>query len=261
MTTILILCDLVLTRWTQHFSDIPVSPRQFMWYLRKSLQWRYNERDGVSNHQRLDCLLNRCSGADQRKHQSSSLLAFVRGIDRWPVNSPHKGPETRKMFPFDDVIEYVRMPKSTKTSRGLMQGINMEKSSQGCYKAIQICFCDSYHNKIIDIQNRLPYSKVVYPAIIVLFFMSNGSKSWCWKPLKLSFQINQIAFWSSPLIHTVALKGHHCRGFSLHYINFDLCEKNIMWLCIHNYLACIHNYLACIHNHLECLHNYLYMYT
>ena len=55
------------------------------------------------------------------------------------------------------------------TSRGLMQGINMEKSSQGCYKAVQICFCDSYHNKIIDIQNRLPYSKVVYPATIVLF--------------------------------------------------------------------------------------------
>ena len=27
----------------------------------------------------------------------------------------------------------------------------------------------SYHNNIIDIQNRLPYSKVVYPAIIVLF--------------------------------------------------------------------------------------------
>ena len=45
----------------------------------------------------------------------------------------------------------------------------MEKSSQGCYKAIQIGFCDSYHNYIIDIQNRLPYSKVVNPAIIVLF--------------------------------------------------------------------------------------------
>ena len=27
----------------------------------------------------------------------------------------------------------------------------------------------SYHNNIIDIQNRLPYSKVVYPAIIVIF--------------------------------------------------------------------------------------------
>ena len=45
-----------------------------------------------------------CSGADQRKHQSSALLVFVRGIHRWPVNSPHKGPVTRKMFPFDDVI-------------------------------------------------------------------------------------------------------------------------------------------------------------
>ena len=44
------------------------------------------------------------SGADQRRHQSSASLAFVRGIHRWPVNSPHKGPVTRKMFPFDDVI-------------------------------------------------------------------------------------------------------------------------------------------------------------
>ena len=39
------------------------------------------------------------SGADQIKHQSSVSLAFVRGIHRWPVSSPHKGPVTRKMFP------------------------------------------------------------------------------------------------------------------------------------------------------------------
>ena len=45
-----------------------------------------------------------CSGADQRKHQSSASLAFVRGIHRWPVNSLYKGPVTRKMFLFDDVI-------------------------------------------------------------------------------------------------------------------------------------------------------------
>ena len=44
------------------------------------------------------------SSADQRKHQSSASLAFVRGIHRGPVNSPHKWPVTRKMFPFDDVI-------------------------------------------------------------------------------------------------------------------------------------------------------------
>ena len=44
------------------------------------------------------------SDADQRKHQSPASLAFVRGIHRWPVNSPHKGPATWKMFPFDEGI-------------------------------------------------------------------------------------------------------------------------------------------------------------
>ena len=44
------------------------------------------------------------SDADQRKRQRSAPLPFVRGIHRGPVNSPHKWPVTRKMFPFDDVI-------------------------------------------------------------------------------------------------------------------------------------------------------------
>ena len=47
---------------------------------------------------------NVCSGADQRKYQSSASLAFVWGIHQWPVNFPNKWPVTRKMFPFDDVI-------------------------------------------------------------------------------------------------------------------------------------------------------------
>ena len=45
------------------------------------------------------------SDADQRKHQSSASLAFVWG----PVNSPHKWPVTRKMFPFDDVIMIISL--------------------------------------------------------------------------------------------------------------------------------------------------------
>ena len=50
------------------------------------------------------------SDADQRENQSSASLAFVRRIHRGPVNSPHKWPVTRKMFPFDDVImENVRV--------------------------------------------------------------------------------------------------------------------------------------------------------
>ena len=60
------------------------------------------------------------SGADQRKYQSSTSLAFVRGIRRWPGNSPHKGPVTRKMFPFDDVI--VQMSSRRMTVIQLMDG-------------------------------------------------------------------------------------------------------------------------------------------
>ena len=53
-----------------------------------TLQWRYTDRDRVSNHQPHVCLLNRLF----RKYQSSA--------SRWPANSPHKGPVTRKMFEF-----------------------------------------------------------------------------------------------------------------------------------------------------------------
>ena len=48
------------------------------------------------------------SGGDQRKYQSSASPAFVWGIHWWPVNSPHKWPVTRKMFPFDDVIMWYK---------------------------------------------------------------------------------------------------------------------------------------------------------
>ena len=63
------------------------------------------------------------SGADQRKHQSSASLAFMRGIHRWPVKSPHKGPVTRKTFLFDDVIMHLpiqKYPKRKETGASLI---------------------------------------------------------------------------------------------------------------------------------------------
>ena len=52
-----------------------------------------------------------CSGADQRQYQSFASLAFFRGIHRWTVNSPQKGPVWWKMCPFDDTILAMVYPK------------------------------------------------------------------------------------------------------------------------------------------------------
>ena len=68
--------------------------RQFIYSRHRityALPWRHNEGDGVSNYLRTDGLLNGLSGADHRNSP-------------WPADSPHKGPITRKMFQFDDVI-------------------------------------------------------------------------------------------------------------------------------------------------------------
>ena len=87
-------------------SDINPPP-----HWRFSLHWYHNECDDVSNHQPQECLLN-CSfrrRSHRRKHRSSASLVFVRGIPRWPMNSPSKRPVTRSMFPFDDVIMFREM--------------------------------------------------------------------------------------------------------------------------------------------------------
>ena len=90
--------------WCRHLMFSLMLAWTNFWENRRSLQWRHNGHDSVSNHQPHDCLLNRLFRRRSKKNQSSASLAFVRGIHRRPVNSPHKWPVTRKMFPFDDVI-------------------------------------------------------------------------------------------------------------------------------------------------------------
>ena len=70
--------------------------------ITRTLQWRHNARDGVSNHQPRHCLLNRLFRRRSKKTSKLSVTGLCAGDS--PVNSPHKGPVTRKMFPFGDVI-------------------------------------------------------------------------------------------------------------------------------------------------------------
>ena len=69
-----------------------------------ALRWRHNERDSVWNHQPHDCLLNGLFRRRSKKTSKLHVTGLCVGNSPGPVNSPHKGPVTRKMFPFDDVI-------------------------------------------------------------------------------------------------------------------------------------------------------------
>ena len=78
----------------------------------RTLQWRHNERDGISNHQPRDCLLNhlfRCRSKKtwklhDLKTSKLPVTGLCEGNSPVTVEFPNKGPVTRKMFPFDDVI-------------------------------------------------------------------------------------------------------------------------------------------------------------
>ena len=99
-------CSLGLSHWYGLTAVLYLNRNSYTHTWKDTLQWHHNKRDGISNHRHLACVLNHLfrASADQRKHQSSASLAIVRWIHWRPVNYPHKGPVTRKMFPFDDII-------------------------------------------------------------------------------------------------------------------------------------------------------------
>ena len=76
----------------------------YLQWIPRALQWRHNERNGVSNHQRLDYLLNCLFRLKSKKTSKVHVSGLCEGKHQWPVDSPHKRPVTRKMFPFGDVI-------------------------------------------------------------------------------------------------------------------------------------------------------------
>ena len=80
----------------------------------RSLQWRHNEHDSVSNHQPRDCLLNRLFGRRSKKTSKLRVTGLCAGNS---PDSPHKGPVTRKMFPFDNVIMFREQFKQVPTTR------------------------------------------------------------------------------------------------------------------------------------------------
>ena len=87
-----------ITYWKGYAATVTTPP----------LQWRHNESDCVTNHRRLDCLLNRLFRHILKKNIKVSrhwpLCMEMNGNSTVTVNSPHKGPVTRTTLPYDYVI-------------------------------------------------------------------------------------------------------------------------------------------------------------
>ena len=81
-----------------------MTPHKNIWEASYTLPWRHNDHDGVSNHQPHGCLFKRLFRRRSKKTSKLRVTGLCVGNSPGPVNSPHKGPVTRTMFPFDDVI-------------------------------------------------------------------------------------------------------------------------------------------------------------
>ena len=70
----------------------------------QALQWRQNGRDGVSNHQPHDCLLNRLFGRRSNKTSKLRVPGLCAGNSPGTGEFPAQRSSNAKIFPFDDVM-------------------------------------------------------------------------------------------------------------------------------------------------------------
>ena len=120
------------------------------------------------------------SGADQRKHQSSVLLAFVCGIHRWPVNSRTNGQLRGKCFHL--------MTSSCQTSIDVILLIRWKISeeamtdyaftSNNFYNINVVDFCGEDCIITIIFTVRVVVVKI-YSRDIIHYFSILRSHSWC----------------------------------------------------------------------------------
>ena len=93
-------CTRIQTNKKHTVISVSIAPKT-VW---NTLQWSHNERHGISNYQPHDCLLNHLFRRRWKTTSKFRVTGLCEGNSPGPVNSPHKGPVTRKMFPIDDVI-------------------------------------------------------------------------------------------------------------------------------------------------------------
>ena len=91
-------CGITCVRWAWYLNDAAEIKQK------GTLRWSRHESKGLSSHRRLDGLLNLLFRCRSKKTSKLRVTVLCEGNHRWTVDSPHKGPVRRTMFPFDDVI-------------------------------------------------------------------------------------------------------------------------------------------------------------
>ena len=144
--------------------------------------------------------LNVCSVADRRKHQSSMSLAFVRGIHRWQVNSPHKGPVTRKMFPFDDVIMEWK-------SFGEMGPRTLRQPNLRKVRRPTVPWKGRNESPLIDIHSSI---KAIHQSVIDIMDIHNSNMDAVF-PLTHN-RCEVVISWWSPLLPKISIYATKCES-------------------------------------------------
>ena len=117
-----------------------------------ALQWRHNKRDGVSNHLRPECLLNRLFRHRSKKTSKLRVTGLCEGNSPLTGEFPaHKGPVTWKMFPFDDVIIFTvrNFLNQHKTTTDIRQNMICTSILILCRRFMPTCFSGSYSLHIL----------------------------------------------------------------------------------------------------------------
>ena len=160
------------------------------------------------------------SGADQRKHQSSASLAFVRGIHRSPVNSPNTGPITRNIVAFDDVKLGVTLGKEWNSSlaKGECQSINPTK--QNTYIAIR---CRKSSSLTFYIRGIPLLQLLMHPVLPIIKWAPPTPRAAWWAMTTDRFDTNEPRNVSKELKRNFLYKTNWCSHtcYVTQYINIE----------------------------------------
>ena len=97
-----------LTSWYMGWSAMQLGQESQWWrHLGYTLQWRYNERGGVSYHQPHDCLLNRLFRRISKKTSKLCITGLCGGNSPVTSEFPAQRASDAEKFPFNDVIMIV----------------------------------------------------------------------------------------------------------------------------------------------------------